>query len=86
MYIARHKKFDKQFKRLTVAQQQSFAKKLSLFIDKKNYESLRIHSLSGPYNGCMSMNVTRDIRAIFETIDTDTILFIAIGSHSTLYR
>ncbi|MBL1434552.1 type II toxin-antitoxin system mRNA interferase toxin, RelE/StbE family [Candidatus Wolfebacteria bacterium] len=86
MYIARHKKFDKQFKKLTLAQQQSFTKKLSLFINKKNYESLRIHSLSGKYNGCMSMNVTGNIRAIFETVDTDTIFFIAIGSHSTLYH
>ena len=46
---------------------------------------LNNHSLGGEYNGCRSINITGDIRAIFY-VKTDVVVFINIGSHPELYE
>ena len=85
MFVARSKSFDKQYQKLPPKIQKQFGDRLRLLLTKENHPLLHIHPLRGEYSGAQSLNVTADIRAIFELRDGDTYYFIAIGSHSELY-
>lgn len=41
--------------------------------------------LSGNYSGFHSINITGDIRALYEEIDGSYVIFEFIGTHSELY-
>ena len=85
MKIVFHKKFTKQFDKLPKKIQEQFYEKLVIFeIDPFN-SSLKNHLIHYPYDECRSINITGDIRALYETID-DITLFIRVGSHSELYK
>jgi mRNA-degrading endonuclease YafQ of YafQ-DinJ toxin-antitoxin module len=86
MFIARSKKFDKQYKKLPIKTQQQFVYRLKLYLEDKDHPLLHVHSLAGSYRGSQSLNVNADVRAVFKIKDRDTIYFSAIGSHSELYR
>jgi len=47
---------------------------------------LNNHSLTGTYEGCRSINVTRDYRIVYRQIDPGMFLLIDIGTHSELYE
>ncbi len=86
MYIARSKRFDKQYRKLPSKIHKQFGERLKLFLDDEKHPLLHTHSLTGEYRGFQSFNVNADIRAVFLIKDTDTIYFSAIGSHSELYE
>lgn len=65
--------------------QEKFYERLVLFAKDQHNQLLANHSLSGEWAGCRSINITGDIRAVFEEVDKKRIEFIAIGSHSELY-
>ena len=46
---------------------------------------LNNHALSGEYVGCRSINITGDVRAIYEEIKDNHFEFVAIGTHTELY-
>ena len=83
MTIRYSKRFKKQFHgRLTQKMQRQFGPRLELFLSNPRHPQLNIHSLSGKYSGCWSMNVSGDIRAILEHQDNRaTILFLIVGTH-----
>ncbi len=56
-----------------------------MFVDNPYHPLLSNHALSGEWIGCRSMNITGDIRAVFEEIGSHYFEFVAIGSHSELY-
>lgn len=85
MSISFNKKFIKQQAKLTQAQQKQLDSRLVIFSQNQFNPILRNHALHHPYNGCYSINITGDIRAIYEIVD-DTFIFVAIGSHSELYE
>jgi len=83
-------KFDKQFKRAPQNIQNAVSVRLKLFASNPDHPLLRNHKLSGKYQGCRSINMTGDWRAIFEEVDPilddPYIEFIALGTHSQLYK
>ena len=81
-----HKNFKKQFEKLPVKIQNKFEERLVLFFQNQFHPILSNHSLSGEYEGCRSINVTGDIRAIFYVKNDGNIVFINIGSHPELYK
>jgi addiction module RelE/StbE family toxin len=85
MFVARSKKFDKQYRKLPNKVQIQFGERLRLFLEDENNPLLHTHSLTGVYRGFQSFNVNADVRAVFMIQDTNTIYFSAIGSHSELY-
>ena len=85
MYIARSKAFDKQYKKLSPKLQKQFFDRVKLLLSDERHPLLHVHTLTGKYTDMQSINVTADIRAIFEVRDGDTYYFSAIGSHSELY-
>ena len=85
MQILFSRNFRKRFDRLHLYLQNKFKIQMKLLVNNENNEILNIHSLKGKYLGLQSMNVTGDIRAIFEYKNDTTLIFHDIGSHSELY-
>jgi len=59
--------------------------RINLFLKNKKARILNTHRLKGKYKDCYSINITADVRVIYEKIESDTYLFIAVGTHSELY-
>lgn len=78
--------FKRQFKKLPYELKKQFSKRFELFLSDPNNPQINLHKLSGKYSGLWSINITGDIRAILDRNERDTILFVAIGSHSELYK
>ena len=80
----------RNFLRVYVGQSQKIKKKFkekrNLFIEDMFHPFLNNHSLTGEYEGCRSINITGDIRAIFYIKTDGNVVFINIGSHSELYE
>ena len=86
MHIVFSKRFKKRHGRLGLELQNKFRNRLMLLLEDKGHPLLNIHLLNGQYLGCQSLNVTGDVRAIFEIQkDEEVILFMNIGTHSELY-
>ncbi len=85
MHVSYSRTFKKMFRRLPITLQNAFETRLELFIENQTHPRLSTHALKGEWLGCMSINVTGDIRAIFEKISHNHVEFVAIGSHSELY-
>jgi len=84
MTIQLHRNFKKQYEKLTDSQKRKFKERRSIFIQDEFNPILNNHALKGVYQGYRSINVTGDIRAIFKT-ENQRIIFVKIGSHSSLY-
>jgi len=85
MYVSYSHTFKKMFRKLPTQLQDTFEKRLSLFLKNPHDPALRVHALEGAWRGCFSINITGDIRAAFEEVSDDHVEFVAIGSHSELY-
>ena len=77
--------FKKQYKKLPAKTRAQFKTRLVMFVEDQNNPQLHIHKLQGEQNGLWGMNVTGDIRAVFDKKYNGVIMFEAIGSHSKLY-
>lgn len=84
MIITYSGNFNKQFKKLNKKIQQEFRNRLDLFILNDN-SKLNLHKLSGGFDGLWSINVSGDVRVIFDRRIEGVILLVAIGTHSELY-
>jgi len=80
------KQFEKDFKKLPLSVRDQFYDRLRLLITTPGHPILRKHKLHGIYQGCMSINITGDYRAIFQYTTTEKLLFQRIGTHSQLYK
>jgi mRNA-degrading endonuclease YafQ of YafQ-DinJ toxin-antitoxin module len=68
MIILFHKKFIKQQSKLPRAAQEQLDKKLNVFMENKFDVSLNNHGLNSPYKNCRSINISGDVRAIYEEV------------------
>ncbi|HEY5601357.1 MAG TPA: type II toxin-antitoxin system mRNA interferase toxin, RelE/StbE family [Patescibacteria group bacterium] len=67
----------------------AFRKRLGLFLEEPFSFRLNDHSLTGKYLNYRSINITGDWRAIFEEFgegEDKEVLFVALGTHSQLYK
>ncbi|MBI5078256.1 MAG: type II toxin-antitoxin system mRNA interferase toxin, RelE/StbE family [Candidatus Yonathbacteria bacterium] len=85
MTITYGRVFKKMLRKQSKVIQEKFYERLALFIKNPHYPLLNNHALGGEWDGCRSINVTGDIRAVFEEIDDKHVEFADIGSHSELY-
>ena len=85
MKIIFQKSFEKQYKKLPKKIREQFNMRLALFLNDQQDSLLNVHMLKGEHEGLLSLNVTGDIRAVFDTQHKNIIIFVAIGSHSELY-
>ena len=80
-----HKKFAKQMGKFSQNIQKAFQKRLELFLNDPTNQLLNNHGLTGRWSGYKSINISGDLRAVFEMVDNETAYFIAFGTHSQLY-
>lgn len=85
MVISYSRTFKKMFKKQPIPVQKKFGERLELFVENPYHPQLSNHALGGEWVGCRSINVTGDIRAVFEELDGGDTEFVDIGSHSELY-
>ncbi len=85
MTIRYSKTFKKQYKKLSPALQQKAKDRILLWARNPNHPSLRLHQLSGKLRRFYSINITGDIRAIYEIVGTEVYICQFIGTHSQLY-
>jgi addiction module RelE/StbE family toxin len=86
MQILLHRDFKKRYKKLSKNNQKKFKERRNIFLENPFHSTLNNHELQGKYYGCRSINITGDIRAIYQPISETVTFFIAIGSHSELYE
>lgn len=85
MRVLFHKTFDKQYKKLRPNEKQKARDRIKLFTQEPFQTVLNNHPLKGRYQGYHSINITGDLRAVYELITEDTAYFVAIDTHSNLY-
>lgn len=81
-----HKTFRKQFKKLSIQDQTLVKERIRLFVVDQFHPRLRNHSLKGKYQGCSSIDIRPDLRAVYYLDNNDFAVFTTVGSHSQLYK
>jgi len=85
MIITFSKEFRKEYKKLPKKIQKKVSNRIELFFENQNHPQLNNHRLHGEYKNYYRINVTGDIRAIYEFLDKKTLFFVKIGTHTQLY-
>ena len=79
------KRFQKQYSKLTPKVREQFKARQRLLLANPKSTQLHLHKLTGEYAGLYSINITGDIRALYEQVGETYIMFGFIGTHSQLY-
>ena len=85
MIIDFHRNFKKDLNKLPPCCKEQLYERINIFSEDSFHPILNNHQLHGKLKGQHSINITGDIRAIYEQIDKNTVLFLSIASHSKLY-
>ena len=85
MNVVLHKRFVKMAAKLPPKNKMKMVERMALFAQDPTNRLLRVHGLNTPYGRSYSIDITGDIRAIYELIDDQTALFTHVGTHSQLY-
>lgn len=80
-----HRDFEKDMTKHSVEVRRVFLERKNLLMIDPNHSLLNNHPLHGKWQGCWSINVTGNIRAIFR-IQSSVAVFLAIDTHSNLYK
>lgn len=86
MIIGFHKTFDRQFKQLPTTQKVGVKNSLLLFQENPSHPLLRNHPLKGEWMHYHSISAGGDLRLHYRIISDDEVLFVAVGTHSQLYK
>ncbi|OGY99806.1 MAG: hypothetical protein A2945_02310 [Candidatus Liptonbacteria bacterium RIFCSPLOWO2_01_FULL_52_25] len=86
MRLIFHRNFEKQFTKLREGEKKRIKERLALFLDDEFNPTLNNHPLRGKYQGYRSINIAGDFRAIYKFKKPDTCIFVAVDTHSKLYR
>ena len=85
MKIVYAQEFQKQFKKLPVDIQTIYHRQEDIF--RVNWRDQRLHIkklVEQPFP--FSFRITRNYRALFAFVETDTVLFATIGNRKDIYR
>jgi len=85
MIIDFHRNFRKDLSKLPSDCREQLYERINIFSKDPFHPILNNHQLHGKLKGQRSINITGDIRAIYEQINKNTVLFLTIASHSKLY-
>lgn len=81
-----HKDFDKQLAKLPQKRRDKVIDAIDLFLDDPNNETLRNHALTGEWVGYRSISAGGDLRLHFRVLAGKVAYFVAVGTHSQLYK
>ena len=85
MNVRFSKRFVKQLAKLPKGVQQAAYTRIELLLVNPDDPILRRHRLAGRLKHLWSIDVTGDVRALYEQIGDDTVIYQMIGTHSDLY-
>ena len=85
MILRFSKEFQKRFKKIDLKTQKQVELRIRLFATDPTHPQLNNHRLRGNKKDCSSINISGDIRALYELTDKDAVLFLKVGTHSELY-
>lgn len=85
MKIRFSKRFNKQLGKLSPRLQDKFWSRLELWQEDPTNSLLRLHRLEGQLAHYYCINITGDIRALYEVAGDEIYLYDLIGTHSQLY-
>ncbi|MEX2033392.1 MAG: hypothetical protein WD889_02415 [Candidatus Colwellbacteria bacterium] len=86
MKIAFHRGFKKYYRKLKPGERKKLEKRLRLFAEDPYHPILDNHALRERYKGFRSIDITGDLRALFELKEGEnTAVFIIVDTHSNLY-
>ena len=81
--------FKKQYQKAPKKIQEKVKERISLFTQDSTNQLLNNHALTGRFQGCRSINITEDWRAIYSTRTNSNseqeYYFELVGMHSQLY-
>ena len=80
------KSFDKQFQKLPRKKQEQARDAISLSLDNALHPALRNHALKGEWRDYRSISAGGDLRLHYKLINDNAVLFVAVGTHSQLYK
>jgi addiction module RelE/StbE family toxin len=86
MILDYHPKFKKQYKKLPPAQKRRLDDALKVFRKNPHSRELYNHPLTGKWKGYRSIAFGGDWRAHFKLVGSDEAIFVAVGTHSQLYK
>lgn len=86
MKIRFQKSFTDQFRQLSKPQKQLVKDCLELFAEDPMHESLRNHPLKDTWAKYRTITADDDLRLHYRCIGKEVALFVAVGSHSQLYK
>ncbi|MDO8591980.1 MAG: type II toxin-antitoxin system mRNA interferase toxin, RelE/StbE family [bacterium] len=86
MVIIFHKSWHQQAVKLRPAQKKRLKMALLLFQSEPNHRSLYNHPLTAEWSGHRSISFGGDWRAHYIPKGNDEALFVAVGTHSQLYK
>lgn len=85
MTVKFSKRFRKPYKKLSPKLQAQAKRRIELWKEDPTNSLLRPHMLEGKLAGYHSINISGDIRALYEIVDNEVYIYEMIGSHSQLY-
>ena len=80
-----HRHFDKQYAKLPKSVQRRSEERLAIFMRAPFDPLLNNHALLGHFAGYRSIGVIGDVRAIYKSLNENTVEFALIGTHHELY-
>lgn len=83
MQIVFSKRFKKQYNKLPPKLQTQTKNRIELWSEQPDNPILRRHRLEGALS--YSINISGDLRALYEVVDDDIYIYEMIGTHSQLY-
>ncbi|MFA6486658.1 MAG: type II toxin-antitoxin system mRNA interferase toxin, RelE/StbE family [Candidatus Magasanikbacteria bacterium] len=87
MRVEYTRQFQDHLKEAPLKIQIAFSNRLEMFKENQFHPLLNNHVLKGSYDGCHSINITGDWRAVYENVkDQGLISFVMLGTHSQLYK
>ena len=86
MNIQYHRDFEKDYCKLDKKKRKRWLQRLEIFMANPFSVELNNHPLHGIYDGYRSINISGDLRAIYKLVSEDMAEFIALDTHSQLYK
>jgi addiction module RelE/StbE family toxin len=86
MKVLYHKTYEKAVLNLKPAQLKRLRRALRLFELSPHHPDLYNYALGGQWSGHRSISFGGDWRAIYVPKDRNAALFVAVGTHSQLYK
>lgn len=86
MQVRLHKSFNKQYTNLKPTQQKRLKQAFRLFMVNPLHPDLYNHALTGEWVGYRSIAFGGDWRAHYKQIEENVAVFVAVGTHSQLYK